>query len=233
VDEDSTDTAACEVDFLRCVIGAVVHIHGARNTTLEDGILEAIDQVGGVVVEVELAMGDNTGGIVNEADKVGFRRLAFDSHEGADEGVALPHIVGVGLGEGSTFFAGDFGIGLEQFEALDVATEGVFGDLLLAEKPQLNALPVNGGDVVAFVVEVWENLFNGVEEFFGSSFSGFSCVTTSGAAGNTVAAVMIPPGLDGAPGELVGHSSSAPRTFIFRYGDTFFMSPRRLAWPLA
>jgi hypothetical protein len=46
----------------------------------------------------------------------------------ADEGVALPHLVGVGLGEGLARLAGGLLVGLEQLELVDQAAKSIGSD---------------------------------------------------------------------------------------------------------
>lgn len=80
---------------------------------------------------------------------------------GTVEGVALPHVVGVGLGEGETGLGALLTGGLEQIEAHDDAAEGVGGDLRTLEQAALDAGAIDFGDVGAFVVEGREDLFDG------------------------------------------------------------------------
>ena len=60
---------------------------------------------------------------------------------------------------------------------------------------------VDFGDVVFFVVEVGHDLLDGFEELFGNDFADGAFVGAALPFGDAVFAVVIPPSLDGAPGE--------------------------------
>lgn len=93
--------------------------------------MEAVDEVGGVVCGVEGAVGDDAGGVVDEADEEGFGGFAAVAcgYVGAVHGVALPEVVGVGFGEGEAGFGGVGVAGFEEIVAVDEAAKGVGGDL--------------------------------------------------------------------------------------------------------
>lgn len=129
VDEDGADAAASESDFFGGVVGAVINVDPSGDPSFEDRGLEAVDEVGSVVVGVELSVWDHAGGIIDEANEVGPGGLGVATEVGADERVALPEVVGVGLGKGLPTFAGDLGFRTQELEAIDVPTEGVGGDL--------------------------------------------------------------------------------------------------------
>ena len=50
-------------------------------------------------------MGNDAGGVVDEADEEGFGGFAFEINVRSVQGVGLPHVVGVGFGEGEAHFA--------------------------------------------------------------------------------------------------------------------------------
>jgi hypothetical protein len=120
VDEHGAEALADEGELLGGVVGAVVHIHGFGQAALVEGGLEAVDEVGGVVGVVEGAVGDDARGVVDEADEEGLDGLATQA--GVEirtvEGVALPHVVGVGFGEGEAGLGALVAGGLEQIERL-------------------------------------------------------------------------------------------------------------------
>lgn len=129
VDEDSSNAAASESDFLGGVVGSIIDVDASGDSSFEDGGLEAVDEVWGVVVGVKLSVWDHAGGIVDEANEIGAGGLRIDAEVGADEGVALPKVIGVRFGKGLSTFAGDLGFRPQELEAIDVPSEGVGGDL--------------------------------------------------------------------------------------------------------
>ncbi len=206
VDEDGAEPGANEAEFLGGVVGAVIDIDGFGDAAFVEGGLEAVDEVDGVVGRIEGTMGDDAGGIVYEADEEGFERFAMkaDLQVRAVECVALPEVVGVGFCKCESGFGTGVGGGFEQFVTVDDAPKGVGCDLGVAEQTFLDAGAVNFGDVVFFPVKGWEDLLNGFEEVLGGDFAGGSFVGPGWWIGDAVFAVVIPPGLDGAPGELAG-----------------------------
>ena len=120
------------------------------------------------------------------------------------ECVALPEVVGVGFCKCEPGFGAGVVGGFEQLVTVDDAPEGVGGDLGALEKTFLDTGAVNFGDVVFFPVEGGEDLLNGFEKVLGGDFAGASFVGPGWWIGDAVFAIVIPPGLDGAPGELAG-----------------------------
>ena len=100
VDEHGAEAHADGGELGRRVVRAVVDINGLGHAALVDGGLEAIDEVGRAIVGVEGAVGHHARRIVDETDEEGFDGLAGNANEGAVEGVGLPHVIGMGLGEG-------------------------------------------------------------------------------------------------------------------------------------
>ena len=66
----------------------------------------------------------------------------------------------------------------------------------------MDAAAVNFLDIVLFPEELWHDLLNDFEQVLGSGFAGGSFINTRGGFGDAVSAVVIPPGLNGAPSEL-------------------------------
>jgi len=59
VDEDGAEAGADLVEFFGGVVGAVVGVDGFGNASFVEGVLEALDEVFGVVCVEELAVGDD------------------------------------------------------------------------------------------------------------------------------------------------------------------------------
>lgn len=69
------------------------------------------------------------------------------------------------------------------------------------EEAALDAGTVDFGDVVFFVVEIGHDLLDGFEELLGDDFAGAAFIGSCRGVGDAVFAIVIPPRLDGAPGE--------------------------------
>jgi hypothetical protein len=203
VDEDGAEPRADEAKFFGGVVGTVVDVDGFGDAAFVEGGLEAFEEVGGVICGVKGAVGDDAGGVVDEADEEGFGGVAFVAvgEVGAVHGVGLPEVVGVGFGEGEAGFGCCRITGLEEIEAVDDAAKGVGGDLGALEEATVDAGAVDFGDVVFFAVKAGHDLFDGFEELFGDDFAGGALVGAGGGICNAVFAVVVPPALDGAPGE--------------------------------
>lgn len=125
---------------------------------------------------------------------------------GSVEGIDLPHVIGVGFGEGTAALGTTGAVVFEEFVFFDGTAEGGGGDLVAAQDSLLDAGAVEGGDVGDFLMETGEDFFDGFEKVLGGDFASGSFVAAHGIFGDAVLAVVIPPGLDGAPGELAGVS---------------------------
>ena len=136
MDEDGAEADADGGEFLGGVVGAVVHIDGLGHAAFVEGGLEGVDEAGGVVGRVKGAVGDDAGGVVDEADEIGLDGFAAQAgvQIGAVEGVGLPEVVGVGFGKGEAGFGAVVAEGFEEVELFDDATEGVGGDLFAADE---------------------------------------------------------------------------------------------------
>lgn len=95
-------------------------------------------------------------------------------------------------------------------EVLDDAAEGGDCDLAAVEMALLDAgaiesLDVEGGRSVppGTLAEGWQGFFNGLQQVFGCDFSDGAFVGAVRSLGDAVPAVVIPPGLDGAPCEAL------------------------------
>jgi len=124
------------------------------------------------------------------------------------ERVGLPHLVGVGLGEGQPDFVGRLGVGLEQFKFPDQPVKSGAGDLRALKLPLFNAEAVKDGAFGNAAMRFGEHGLNGFKDVFRFDLAGLALV----GAGllfhdrDTVFAVAAQPGGDGAPGEPAGLS---------------------------
>ena len=87
-----------------------------------------------------------------------------------------------------------------------MAAEGVGGDLFAPQQTFFDTGAVDFRDVVMLAVEGRQDLFDGFEQVLGRDLACRSLVTALGGIGDAVAAVVVPPRLNGAPGELAGVS---------------------------
>lgn len=213
VDEDGAEAGADLAELFGGVVGAVIGVDGLWDASFVEGVLEALDEVLGVVGVEELGVGDDAGGVVDEGDEVNLEGVvvAGEAEIGSVEGVGLPEVVGVGFGEGEAAFWEVGGVGFEKFVFFDGTTKGVGGDLITTEVALFDAGAVEGLDVEgafgvlagATGVEGREGFFDGGEEVFGGDFAQGVFVGPGRRIGDAVLSVVIPPGLDGAPGEVV------------------------------
>ena len=67
----------------------------------------------------------------------------------------------------------------------------------------LDAGAVNGLEVVGVFTKGREDSFDGLQQGFGVDFAGRAFVGAGGRLDHAVVPIPVPPGLDGAPGELV------------------------------
>ncbi len=158
---------------------------------------------------VESCVGDDAGGVVEEGDEEDLEWLLVTgkTQVGSVKGVDLPEVVCVGLGEGESAFGDLGGARLEELVFIDRAPEGVGGDLVAPEVALLDAGAVEGLDVqgtlgVCTGAKGREGLFNGGQNVLGGDFAQGPLVRSGGRIGDAVVSVVIPPGLDGSPGEL-------------------------------
>lgn len=190
VDEDSAESGADLAELFGGVVGAVVGVDGLGDASFVEGVLEAIDEVFGVVGVVEAGIGDDAGGVVDKGDEedllgcgsfggVGPVEVA---EVGSVQGVDLPEFVGVGFGKGETAFRV---VGLFAFEEVvfvDGAAEGTRCDLVAAEVALFDAGAVEGLDIEGSVrlfatlagmgtSKGWQGFFDGGEDVFGGDFA--------------------------------------------------------------
>ncbi len=151
-------------------------------------------------------MGDDAGGVVDEADEIGLDGFAAQAgvQIGAVEGVGLPEVVGVGFGKGEAGFGAVVAEGFEEVELFDDSTEGVGGDLFAADEAAADAFAIDDGDVAGLAVEGGQDGFDGGGEQLGADLADGVLVGALRGLGDAVFAIEEPPGLDGAPGELAG-----------------------------
>ena len=92
--------------------------------------------------------------------------------------------------------------GLSRSNRLTMAAEGVGRDLVAAQQAFFDAGAVDFLNVVMLAVEGWQDLLDGLKQALGSDLAHHAFVAAFGCFSDAVATVVIPPGLDGAPGEL-------------------------------
>lgn len=223
MDEDGAESGTDLTELFGGVVGTVVGVDGLGNAAFVEGVLEAIDEVFGVVGVVESGVGDDAGGVVNEGDEVdllgdwsfGGIGLGEVAEVGPVQGVDLPEVVGVCLGKGE---ASSGLVALFRFEEvvfIDGTSEGIGCDLVAAQVALLDAGAVESlyveGSAGLLAASAGmgtskgrERFFNGGEDLFGGDFAQGTFVGAGGGVGDAVLAIVIPPGLDGAPGELAG-----------------------------
>ena len=91
-----------------------------------DGVDEGVD----VFLEEELAVAEDSAGIVDKSDEPGlFARTLGSVGVGPEHGVGLPELVGEFHAEGEPFFVGIV-LRAEQFVFADESVEGGLGDLV-------------------------------------------------------------------------------------------------------
>lgn len=149
VDEDGAEAGADLAELFGGVICPVVSVDRLWDPALIKGTLEAIDEVLGVIGIEELPVGDDAGGVIDEGDEEDLNGsvVAWEAEVGSVKGVALPEVVGVGLGEGEPPFGQVGRVGLEQVVFVDGASKGIDRDLVTPEVALLDAGAVEGLDV--------------------------------------------------------------------------------------
>ena len=140
-------------DFLGSVDGAVVDIERSGHPPFVKGGLERHDQGVDVLVEEELPVSAEPASIVNESDESGLIGLAVDLEIGAEQGVALPHVVGMRLGKGQTTLVGALIFGLEEIVLFDDAAEGIGSDLRSCEPTFFQAEAIDGREGGSLMME--------------------------------------------------------------------------------
>jgi len=210
VDKNGAESLADVAELFGGVVGAVVGVDGFGDAAFVEGVLEAEDEGLGIVSGEELSVGNHSGGVVYKADEVnlcGFWRAflgVFEWEVGAVEGIDLPEVIGVGFSKGEALFiGGNVVFGFEEIVCFDSAAKGGGGDLFFAEKAFFDAEAVKSGDVVSCIFEEGFGFFDGFEKILGGGFTHRSFVGAFLGVGQSMLAIVIPPGLDGAPGELV------------------------------
>jgi len=124
-----------------------------------DGLDEGVD----VFLEEELAVAQDSAGVVEEGDELGLpARAGCGLAVGAEHGVGLPELVGVFHAEGEAFFVVALVLG-EQVIFADEAVEGGLGDAFGLEQPLFDAEAIDGPLVGIQVVEVGPGGLDGFE----------------------------------------------------------------------
>ena len=98
--KQAADPGADLDDFFGAVNGAVVHVEGLRHAAFVESGAERFDERINIFSDKELAVTADTTGVIEESDEAGLERRALVLNVRADEGVGLPHFIGVGFGEG-------------------------------------------------------------------------------------------------------------------------------------
>jgi hypothetical protein len=200
--KDATDAGTDERDLLRRVDRSVVDEQLLGNAPLVEGGAERLDQRIDVFFEEELAMTENSAGIIDEGDQLGLLLHRAVGHEGSEHGVGLPELIGVLHAEGqATLVVGD--IGFEKIVFADEAVEGRRGDLFSSQQPPFDAEAINARLVIAFFVEVRQRGVDRLHHFFRRDFSKLAFVLSRLARhpSDAMNFVAVVPGLDGSPGE--------------------------------
>lgn len=149
VDEDGAEAGTDLAKLFGGVTCPVVSVDRLWDPTLIKSTLEAIDEVLGVIGIEELPVGDDAGGVIDEGDEEdldGFV-VSREAEVGAVEGVTLPEVVGVGLGEGEPPFGQVGRVRFEEVVFVDGAPESIDRDLITPEVALLDAGAVEGLDV--------------------------------------------------------------------------------------
>lgn len=219
VDEDGAEAGANLGELFGRIVGAVIGVDGFGDAAFEEGVLEATDEVEGVVFVIEAGIGDDARGVIDEGDKkdfatrmVGGVGCATIAEVGAMKGIDLPEVVGMGFGKSEAAFGGVFVFGLEEIEFFDGSSEGVGCDEVAAEVAFFEASAVDGLNVkTAFFMgrlrsgmKERKDFFDGFQEVFRGDFAHDAFVRTFRGMSDAMPSVVVPPGLNGAPCELMG-----------------------------
>lgn len=160
VDEDGAEAGANLGELFGRIVGAVIGVDGFGDAPFEEGVLEATDEVEGVVFMIETSIGDDARGVIDEGDKkdfatrmVGGVRCATIAEVGAMKGIDLPEVVGMGFGKSEAALEGVFGLGFEEVEFFDGTPKSIGGDEVMAKVAFFEASAVDGlnGDSALFV----------------------------------------------------------------------------------
>lgn len=78
-------------------------------------------------------------------------------------------------------------------------------EIALFDANSIESLDIEGGRCAptGALAERWKGFFNGLQQVLGRDFADGAFVGTEGRCGDAVSAVVIPPGLDGAPCEAL------------------------------
>ena len=115
-------------------------------------------------------MATDAAGVVEKGDEFGLGVSVRGADVGPDEGVGLPHLVRMRLGEREATLGFVRGLWREEPVRLHDTAEGVGGDLGALEQPVLDADAVEGGDVAdvagLLVAEVTSCLLDNLGDLF-------------------------------------------------------------------
>ena len=127
--QQTTQPRADLNDLFRSIDGTVIDVEGTRDTAFIESGLEGHDQRIHVFLNEELPVSTKPTGIVNESDQAGLLGSAAVFEERSEQGVSLPHVVGVRFGESEAMFVGTSFLRLEHLVLFDEPAEGVACDL--------------------------------------------------------------------------------------------------------
>src|SRR5580658_9166424 len=130
------------------------------NAALIESSAETFNEGVHVFGQEELAVTADARSVIQESNEPSLNRRAVALNIRAVEGVGLPHVVGMGLGERQAHFVGALHIGLEQFILFDNAPEGGGRDLGTGQQTFLNAQAVEQTRTGRFAMSFGESLLH-------------------------------------------------------------------------
>jgi hypothetical protein len=120
----------------------------------------------------------DAGGVIQEGDEPGLDGDAFVLEVRPDQGVGLPHVVGVRFGESQAEFVRALRVGLEQFILLDDPAKGVGSNLRAGQAAGLDAQPIEQRQGGRLPVGFGPDLTEGLLHVFESDLAGLALVGT-------------------------------------------------------
>lgn len=118
VGQEAADPGADLDDFLGGVDGAVIYVQRGGHAPLVESSLEGLNERIDVFGLEELAVTTDPRSVIEEGNETSLDRNALGLDVRAVEGVGLPHLVGVGFGEGQADFVGALCLGFENSKVL-------------------------------------------------------------------------------------------------------------------
>src|SRR5208282_4085532 len=204
VGKQAADAGADLDDFLGGVDGAVIDVEAGGHPAFVEGGAQGLNQGSDILSREKLAVTADPAGVIEEGNETGLDGDAPDLEVRAVERVGLPHLIGVGFGEGQAVFARAVAVGLEHFVLADQAVEGGAGHLGTVQKPLLDAQAVEDRTLWSVAMDFGPDRLDDFQNVLGFDLAGLALVGPRLVLhdGNAVFAVAAQPGGDGAPGEL-------------------------------